>query len=1054
MKAALVGALVLVLAALVPVGEVRADIPFDAFSLPVGENPQSLSSSDCDGNGTPDLITANFDSKTVTIYPNAGQGTFDSSLTITTASPPAGADCGDFDGDQIYDMAVSSFPGGTVTIFHGNGDGTFTPIHTYDVGAGTRSVSVADIDHDGHLDIVAVNNQSDKLALLFGDGQGAFPSISTLRIDEVGQGNPPFAATVADLNSDGLPDLAVVSQALPSVHILLNGELGFVVSPDAVPNAPQARGIASGDLNGDTIPDLAVLTVDGTVQLYLGTPSGTFTPAATVGVAPDARAIQLADFNQDGLTDLAVTNNQSNSVQLLYATGPGQFPAPSVVASSTVVNAFGTTAKRATTGPDEVVFLGKTARSVGLLHSVSHGVVATTALQTLADEPQTVLLADMNGDQIPDDIVATKGRRGTSLQILPGNASGGYDPAPTGPSVCGNGIIEGAELCDDGNTKKKDGCSPTCTPEISRALVSLSAGDLDGDLNQDLVLVDAQANMLLLFGDGAGHFSSTRLLPKVRTKTPAVLADFNNDGALDIAVIPKDRKQPLAILLNDGTAQFTSTPMSVNSKLRLVGPIVAADLDGNGFPDLVAGSKTKPAGFVTLLNDGAGPSRFGSTVGTPKGLRSLGAADFSEDGKLDLLAEFTTKGQAPLVYGGLGTGQFVVPESLGDPTFLNTTIVDLDQDRHQDLVSCDAKSGNCRVRYGDGAGNFSAAPVSIDDLIGSDVSGGAGGDLDGDGVADVVGISKADSKAVVLFRTANSPQVARLDLTPGSKPNAVAVADLNNDGKLDILISNEGSNDLSVFLNLGNRQFTNGSVRVSAGGAHPTGMALGDLNNDGRLDVAVPLNTSNAVALFQNRIAGGLTKVTSLTTGANPQGAAIGRLNGDAFGDVVVANYDDSSVSVFLSDGNGGYTSSTISSGGLHPTDVALADLNGDLIPDLIAVNETSKNVVVFINDGNGGFGGGTSTLTMGRTRPWDLCVGDYDGDGLNDVAVASVGTGDILILRGNGDGTWASDERVFTIGRDPHPIFCNDIDGDNRTDIVFPNRDTGRVEVILTGGL
>ncbi len=1052
MKAGIVGALFVVMAGVVLVGVARADIAFDAFSLPVGENPQSLSSSDCDGNGTPDLITANFDSKTVTIYPNGGQGAFDTSITITTASPPAGADCGDFDGDHIYDLAVSSFPGGSVTIFKGLGGGAFTPIHTYDVGAGTRSVSVADLDHDGHLDLVAVNAQSDKLALLFGDGTGAFPSISTLRVDEVGQGNPPFSATVADFNRDGLPDIAVVSQALPSVHILLNGELGFVVSPNALPNAPQARGVASGDLNGDTIPDLAVLAVDGTVQLYLGTPSGVFAPAATVGVAPDARAIRLADFNQDGFTDLAVTNNQSNSVQLLYATGHAQFPAPSVIASSTVLNAFGTTAARGTTGPDEVVFVGKTARSLGLLRSVSHGVVATTALQTLTDEPQTILLADMNGDTIPDAVVATKGRRGTTLQILPGNESGGYDPAPTGPSVCGDGIVEGAELCDDGNTKKKDGCSPTCSPEIGRGLISMAAGDLDGDLDQDLVLVDAQANMLLLFGDGNGRFTSTRFLPKVRSKTPAALADFNGDGALDIAVIPKDHKQALAVLMNDGTGQFTSTPMVATGKL--VGPLLAGDIDGNGLADLIVGSRAKPAGFMSFLNDGAGPKRFGGNTATPKGLRSLAAADFSEDGKLDLLAEFTTKTQSPLLYSGLGTGQFVVPESLGDPTFLNTTIVDLDQDLHQDLVSCDAKSGNCRVRYGDGAGGFSATPVSVDDLIGNDISGGAAGDLDGDGVPDVVGISKADSRAVVIFRTANSPQVARLELTPGSKPNGVAVADLNNDGKLDILISNEGSNDLSVFLNLGQRQFTNGSVRVATGGVHPIGMALGDLNDDGRLDVAVPLAASDSVALFQNRVAGGLTKVKTLTTGPNPQGAAIGLLNNDAFGDVVVANYDNNTLSIFLSDGSGGYTTSTLASGGVHPTDVALTDLNGDTIPDIIAVNETSKNLVVFLNDGNGGFSSGMSTLAMGRTRPWDLCVGDFDGDGLNDVAVGSVGTGDILILRGNGDGTWASDERVFTIGRDPHPIFCSDVDGDNRTDIVFPRRDTGRVEIILTGGL
>ncbi len=1049
---AIVGMVLVLLLGLVPSGAARADVPIDEFSLPVGENPQSVSASDCDGNGAPDLITADFDSKTVTIYPNAGHGVFDSMVTINLGTSPGGADCGDFDGDGVYDVAASGFQNGTVAILHGNGDGTFTFTANYDVGAGARSVSVGDLDGDGHLDLVVVNALADKVTLLFGDGTGAFPSISTLRVESVGQGNSPFSASIADFNLDGLADIAVASQGVPAVHLLVNGPLGFDVVADAVPSSPPARSIAGGDFSGDNIPDLAVLTKDAVVNLYIGSPSGVFSPAGSVRVADDARGIILRDFDQDGLLDLGVVCNLTNSVRILYATAPGQFPSLDFVPPATaVLNAFGTTAARETSGNGQVVFLGKTARSVGLLKS-NAGVVTTTALQTLADEPQTVLLADMNGDTIPDAIVGTKIRGGMTLEVLLGNVSGGYDPPATGPAICGNGIIEGSELCDDGNAKKRDGCSATCTPEISRNIASMGSGDVDGDGNQDIVLVDAQANLRVLIGDGLGRFSATRVLMKLRSRTPAAVGDFTGDGAPDIAVIPKSRKVALELLVNDGAGNFTPTSMPVTGKL--VGPLLAADLDGNGFLDLITGSKSRPAGFIAFLNDGAGPARSGGVTATPKNLRSLAAADFSEDGKLDVLAEFSTRKQPAYIYSGLGDGTFTAPQSLGDPTFLNATIVDLDDDLHEDLVSCDAKSGSCRVRYGDGAGNFSATPMSdgVDDVIGSDIFGGAAGDLDGDGVVDLVGISNNDSRAVVIFRSADSPQVTRLELTPGSKPNRVAVADLNNDGLLDILISNEGSNDLSVFLNLGNRQFSNGSVRISTGGIHPIDLAMGDLNADGRLDVAVPLAGSNVVALFQNRVAGGFTKIAALATGSNPQGAAVGLLNNDAFGDVVTANYDDNTLSVFRSDGAGGYTAATMSSGGVHPTDVALVDLNNDTHPDLIAVNETSKNLVVFLNDGSGGFLPGTSMPALGRTRPWDLCSGDFDGDGNKEIAVGSVGTGDILILRGKGDGTFASSARTFTIGRDPHPIFCADFDGDQRTDIAFPRRDTGRVGVILSG--
>jgi hypothetical protein len=136
----------------------------------------------------------------------------------------------------------------------------------------------------------------------------------------------------------------------------------------------------------------------------------------------------------------------------------------------------------------------------------------------------------------------------------------------------------------------------------------------------------------------------------------------------------------------------------------------------------------------------------------------------------------------------------------------------------------------------------------------------------------------------------------------------------------------------------------------------------------------------------------------------------------------------------------------------VHPTDVLITDLDEDGWPEVVAVNQESRDLTVFHNDGSGVLSPGVATELTGRSRPWDLCAGDFDGDGHRDVAVASVGTHDVLVLRGLGDGTWSTGERVFPSNKDPRPIFCRDIDGDGRTDVVYPNRNTGRVDMILTG--
>jgi hypothetical protein len=156
-------------------------------------------------------------------------------------------------------------------------------------------------------------------------------------------------------------------------------------------------------------------------------------------------------------------------------------------------------------------------------------------------------------------------------------------------------------------------------------------------------------------------------------------------------------------------------------------------------------------------------------------------------------------------------------------------------------------------------------------------------------------------------------------------------------------------------------------------------------------------------------------------------------------------------LTVLLSDVGGTYVSSAVNSGGLQPSGVALADLDGDLDLDLIAINQQTNSVATFLNDGAGAFTLKKVSQVRGRHNPQDLCIGDFDFDDTADVAIASPGTKDIFVLRGKGDGTWESDERVYQVGKDPVAVACTKVDDDEKTDIVFGRRAGGDIDFIKT---
>ncbi|MDO7850967.1 T9SS type A sorting domain-containing protein [Hymenobacter convexus] len=333
------------------------------------------------------------------------------------------------------------------------------------------------------------------------------------------------------------------------------------------------------------------------------------------------------------------------------------------------------------------------------------------------------------------------------------------------------------------------------------------------------------------------------------------------------------------------------------------------------------------------------------------------------------------------------------------------------------------------------------------------------GDLNNDGRLDLVTVNQGPETAGILLGQAGGGFGAAVAYSIGtnSRPVAVAVGDVNGDGNPDVVTSNNGSNSVGVFVGNGTGGLspvvTYATGTSSSPNSAPAYVALGDVNGDGRLDIVVANNLTASVGVLLGLGGGGFAAVTTYSTGvgSQPVGVALGDVNGDGRLDIVTGNSLPGTVGVLLGQAGGGFGAVASYSDGLsRPTTVALGDVNGDGRLDVLVDHETLNTVGVLLGQAGGGLALAGTYSTGTNSMPTAAVLGDVNGDSQLDI-VTVLAAGSAGVLLGQGNGSFGAITN-YSAGAVNTPIggALGDVNNDGRLDIVTVNNSSNDASVLL----
>ncbi|MBH8571240.1 VCBS repeat-containing protein [Microvirga sp. STS02] len=320
-------------------------------------------------------------------------------------------------------------------------------------------------------------------------------------------------------------------------------------------------------------------------------------------------------------------------------------------------------------------------------------------------------------------------------------------------------------------------------------------------------------------------------------------------------------------------------------------------------------------------------------------------------------------------------------------------------------------------------------------------------DVDNDGDLDLLSPTFSGSSVSVRLNNGSGSFGGGSNPSVGSQPRSVTTADIDSDGDLDLLTANYNANSVSVRFNNGSGTFS-GSTDYTVG-SQPQSVTTADLDGDGDLDFLVANGASDNVMVRMNDGVGNFSGGSTVSVGTLPFNIQTGDVDGDGDLDLLTANWGTASttVSIRLNNGNGTFSGGSDPILDSRPRWVALGDLDGDNDLDLMSANFGSNNASVRFNNGSGSFGGGTEYST--GTGPTSIAAADLDGDADLDMVVVNFNSNNVTVRLNNGAGSFGSSSTV-SVGTNPNGVAAADIDNDGDLDFLAANFASATISVRL----
>ena len=336
-------------------------------------------------------------------------------------------------------------------------------------------------------------------------------------------------------------------------------------------------------------------------------------------------------------------------------------------------------------------------------------------------------------------------------------------------------------------------------------------------------------------------------------------------------------------------------------------------------------------------------------------------------------------------------------------------------------------------------------------------------DLNGDARLDLVVANRGTNNVSILLGDGKGTfaQAKGSPFPAGNSPNDICIGDFNGDGKLDLAIANHGVKYLTILLGNGQGGFSSapGSPVTVLSRPHTHGVSAGDFNKDGKLDLVTDSWGENMVTVVFGDGRGGFAGPgVQFAVGKMPyQRVRVSDVNLDGIADIVTTNLEGDNVTVLLGDGKGGFNQAAGSPfpSGKTPFAVAIGDLNGDGRPDLAIANWAGhpekgegEGATIMLGDGKGAFKAIAGSPFPTGDSPSRIAIGDVDGDGVPDVVVSNYGSNNVTVLHGT-KGTFTPTAMIH-VGRHPGGIALGDLNGDGKADIVVTNSDDNSISILF----